>query len=789
MNTQVHPTQQDDFQPRQAMQQAIQQAPGGHAGARSGRTAISAAAALLCLAIASPAGAAAAIAASAATAASVAAADAAGSAAEADAAPGGGGAGGGSGAGEGAQAAVEGAASTIAAVVIKGKALNNADRAKLRLDEIPGGVSVVNADAVEKGRVFTSEDVLAFQPGVYAQAAGGADGIKISIRGSAINRGTNFFRSGTLFLFDGLPVTGPGGTPYELFEPLGLAHTEILRGANAFDLGALMLGGAINYVTRTGYEAAPFEARVEGGSFGYRKVALSSGQVIGDLDYYVAATDSKRSGYQVLSQGESRGLIANVGYKLTPELQTRFYFRYRETDNYQPGALTRAQIDADPRQANPVAVTQNAHRNQPGSKWIANKTTWNIDASSKLEAGLVWHDYPIDQQLAVNVGRWGFTDVSASLQYSHVGTLAGLRSETRLGLLSTSHTDGWLDTSVRIPAGVTAALPVGTLIRRAEYDGADHVIHAGNDLELSPDLWLSTGVSAIKTKRSTEVVFPVVNEPYSRSTTELAPRLGLRYTFPNQVQVFGNISRSVEPPNSWAFLTTPPAFTSGPATGLSRRGLDLKDQTATTLELGTRGRAFNSNWSLGVYRSQVRNELLSVEVIPASATVAAATAESNATPTIHQGIEAGLESLLWDGGASGKLSARQSFTLNDFYFRHDTRFGRNTLPGIPRQYYQGELQYEHPSGFYAGVSVQGASKIDFDYANSFKTRGYGIFGASVGFDHPSQGWKIFLDLRNLADKHYVSSVAPAYNDAGTDQRRSAPGDGFGAFAGLSVSFR
>ncbi|WBS00414.1 TonB-dependent receptor [Pseudoduganella sp. SL102] len=675
-------------------------------------------------------------------------------------------------------------------VHVAGKALNGADRARLRLDEVPGGVSVVSQERVERGRVFTNEDVLAFQPGVYAQAAGGTDGIKISIRGSAINRGTNFFRSGTLFLFDGLPVTGPGGTPYELFEPLGLSRTEILRGANAFDAGALMLGGAINYVTRTGRDAAPFEARVEAGSFGYKKVAVSSGRAIGDWDYYVAGIASERDGYQALSQGESRGFIGNLGYRIAPNLDTRFYFRYRKTDNWQPGALTVAQVEQDPRQANPVAVAQNAHRNQPGSRWLANKTTWTIDDASSLEAGLVVHDYPIDQQLAVNVGSWGFADTSFSLQYARRDTLFGKRSETRVGALSTSHLNhGWLDTRVRIPAAATAALPVGTLIRRAEYDGEDHVLHAGNDLEVAPGLWLTTGVSAIKTKRYTEVVYPVTNEPYRRSTTALAPRAGLRYTFDNEIQVFGNVSRSVEPPNSWAFLTIPPTFTTGPATGLSRRGLDLKDQKANSVELGTRGRAFDSNWSLSVYRALVKNELLSVEVIPASATSAAITAESNATPTVHQGIEAGLESQLWEGGAAGRLSARQSFTLNDFYFRNDARFGRNTLPGIPKRFYQGELQYEHPGGFYGGLSVQAASRIDVDYANSFRTHGYGIVNASVGYDHPRDGWKVFVDLRNLANKHYVSSVAPAYNDAGTDQRRSAPGEGFGVYAGIQYAFR
>lgn len=687
-------------------------------------------------------------------------------------------------------AAVAAAADAPAVVKVTGHALKSKDKAQLALDDVPGGTSLISADEVEKGRVFTNEDVLAYQPGVYAQSAGGSDGIKISIRGSSINRGTNFFRSGILFLFDGLPVSGPGGTPYELFEPLGLSYTEVLRGANAFNYGNLTLGGAINYVTRTGYDAAPFEARLEAGSFGYRKEQLSSGGVIGNLDYYISLTDSRRDGYQDQSAGTSAGVVANVGYKFNADLSTRFYVRYRQTNNESPGALTKAQIDADPTQANPVSVTQNAYRKQPGSTWIGNKTTYVIDGDSKIEAGLVWHNYPIDIEGGVNAGVWGMRDLSASLQYSRQDRWNGHRSDTQVGLLSTTHLDAWQNTVVRIPTGVTAALPVGTVIRHANYGGSDTVLHASNDLEVVPDWWLTTGVSALRTKRSTDVSFPVTNATYDSSKTSLAPRLGLRWDWTPTTQLYANVSRSVEPPNSWAILTTPPAFTSGPATGLASQGLDLRDQTANTVEIGGRGKVFDSDWALSLYHSEVRNELLTVEVIAATATVAAQTAESNASPTVHQGVEASLNSKLGGGLLTNKdkLSLRQAFTLNDFYFKHDSKFGHNTLPGIPRQFYQADLQYDHPGGFYASLNTQLASKIQVDYANSYQTQGYGIYGATLGFDHPSGDWKAYVDFRNIGNKHYAATVSPAYDDAGTDQRRSSPGDGFGVFAGVTVTF-
>ncbi|MES2025849.1 MAG: TonB-dependent receptor [Pseudomonadota bacterium] len=675
-------------------------------------------------------------------------------------------------------------------VVVKGKALKSSEKAKAKLDEVPGGTSLVGSDTVEKGRASTNEDVLAYQPGVFAQAAGGADGLKISIRGSGINRGTNFFRSGVLFMFDGLPVTGPGGTPYELFEPLGLSYTEILRGANAFDYGALTLGGAINYVTKTGYDAAPFEVRLEGGSFGYRKEQVSFGKVIGALDYYVSLTDSSRDGYQAQSKSSSRGIVANIGYKINPDLDTRFYFRYRETKNQQPGLLTREQIAQDPSQANATNVALDSARNQPGSTWIGNKTTLRIDDVSKLEVGFNYHDYPIDQQIGISSGTWGFTDVSLLANYSRSDTLWGKASNTKVGVLFTKHLDAYLDSAVRRSTGINAGVPVGTLYRHADYGGSDTVLHASNDLEIAPSLWLTSGLSAIHTERSTQVTFPS-NEPYSRSTNDLAPRIGLRYNITPDVQIYGNASRSVEPPNSWAFLTPPPSYPtgSGPLSGAARRGLDLKDQKANTLELGARGKAGKSEWSLSAYRSLVKNELLSVEIIPASLGVSQVTAESNASATIHQGVEASLANVLWEAGGQ-RISLRQAYTFNDFKFKNDSKFGKNELPGIPRHFYQAELQYAHTSGFYVGVNTQAAAGNYADYANKYRANGYTLFGASAGFEHPTDGWKVFLDLRNLGDKHYASSTTPLYSvNTVADQARFAAGDGFGAFAGVSYAFK
>ncbi|MFI8373922.1 TonB-dependent receptor plug domain-containing protein [Pseudomonas helleri] len=176
----------------------------------------------------------------------------------------------------------------LSTVTVQAAKQTEVQAAQAKLDEVAGGTSLVTQAEVEKGRSATLEDTLAYQPGVYAQAAGGNDAIKISIRGSGANTSPGYFREGTKFLFDGLALTGAGGTPYELLDTQGLNYTEVLRGANAFEYGALSLGGAINFVTQSGLTAPGNRVKLEGGSFGWQKQTLSTGGVVGDGDYFVS---------------------------------------------------------------------------------------------------------------------------------------------------------------------------------------------------------------------------------------------------------------------------------------------------------------------------------------------------------------------------------------------------------------------------------------------------------------------------------------------------------------------
>lgn len=659
------------------------------------------------------------------------------------------------------------------------------------LHRVPSSVSLIDSSVIERGRVGTAADVLAFQPGVFAQSTGGQDALRVSIRGSGLNRGQGSFREGITFLFDGLAVTGPGGTPYELFEPLGLSYTEVLRGPAGFRYGALALGGAINYVTKTGFDVSPFELRFELGSFGYGKAQLSSGQVLGAADYYISLVGSERKGFQRLTDAESARVIGNLGYKVSDRIDTRFYLRFGATNFENPGSLTLAQLLVDPTQANPTNVAASANpairstRLQQGSTWIGNKTTVRLNDDSSLEAGLVFHDYPIDIR-GTQRSLWEHGDLNTSLRYIRSDEWGSRASDTTLGFVSSLHLYGLVDTY--------SDNTLARQVKSTSYTGsANHVLYAANDLEWRPGLWSNVGVQLINIRRENRIRFPVQRE-YTRDVVRVAPRVGLRYDVIPQIQVFGNLSRAVEPADSWKY--TGSTITTGNG-GLLTDFRRLRDQISDTAELGVRLQNGRYAGEVTVFRSWIKDELLNVQIDPGPPAV---TANFNASRTVKQGLEVGFNVVLWQpegsfaGAVSGaapkshRVSVRQAYTLNDFHYKGDSLFGKNELPGLPSQFFQGEVLYEHASGLYVGLSAQVSSSYFIDYANTFRAPSYTIYHGKIGYEDRARNWEIYLDFRNLTDEAYVTAISPIYTAGGRDNAAFQPGDGFSVFGGISYRY-
>jgi iron complex outermembrane receptor protein len=150
---------------------------------------------------------------------------------------------------------------------------------------------------MELGRASNFEDLLQRIPGIFFQSENGAEVSKISIRGSGITSEDEPL--GVMFLLDGLTFNqGDGETILEDFDVAAISYAEVFRGSDALKYGALTLGGAINLVPFTGYNAAPFQTRLEGGSYGFFRGDMSGGAVQDPFDEFCALGFRSREGFR-----------------------------------------------------------------------------------------------------------------------------------------------------------------------------------------------------------------------------------------------------------------------------------------------------------------------------------------------------------------------------------------------------------------------------------------------------------------------------------------------------------
>ncbi len=674
------------------------------------------------------------------------------------------------------------------------------EKANALRKQIPGGYTVKTTAEMDKGRASNFQDLLQGVPGLFMQSENGMEISKVSIRGSGIESDDEPL--GVEFLLDGISFDqGDGETIIEDFDVDTLKYAEVYRGATAFKYGALTMGGAINLVPLTGYDADPFEVRVEGGSYGFQRSQASSAGVDGPFDYYASLSGRSRDGYRAHSQENSEVLFSDLGYKINDHLENRVYLTVDQTDRQLPGGLTREQMAADPRQA----------QNEPGSpdatlfdfkkQWyygrIADKISYENDGQ-ELDASVYWWH----RELREN-GYYDPTDIEQGIQIYHAddggidlnsvthSVFLGQQNILTIGMSPAFETEqdhnyqnlGYLNPSLGGQEGDTIAKDLELSVNVPFY--------AENQHYLTDKLSLLTGLQAMYVVRHFYDYFNDTldgNQSHKNVYWGLNPKIGLLYEINNNSQAFINISRTWQPPSFDNMVT----FDGNPNPNESLVYTPLDPQSAWTVELGTRGKQGRFDWDLALYHSWVKNELQDLYDALGNDR-----GDVNVAHSEHQGIEAGLGIELWNSKrmqdeTGQSLSLNQTYTLNDFHFVNDPVYGNNRLAAIPIHVYEAELMYQAPCGFYAGPNLQcNLTSYPVDQQNTLYASAYALLGFKTGytFSLGKSRISVFVEAKNLTDKNYAASVDPIPNGQNPgDPQVFHPGDGRSFYGGISYSW-
>ena len=673
-----------------------------------------------------------------------------------------------------AQAQSDPAPATLDPVVV------TATKIAERSFDVPASIDVIDGTTIRDGQpAINLSEPLVRVPGVFAANRNNyAQDLQISSRGYG-SRATFGVRGVRLYQ-DFIPQTMPDGQGQTgSFSLLSAKSIEVLRGPFSTLYGNAS-GGVISVFTEDPAPTPVVEGTLSVGSFTTYNAGLKASGIAGPVGYVVAANRFDTDGYREHSAAQRE--VVNAKLVFAPTAQTRVTVigsSQHQPESQDPLGLTQAQVDADPRQADPVALLFNTRK-----------------TVNQLQGGIA-----VEQDVASNA-MVRVTGYGGSRQIGQYLALSGVGATSSGGVVNLDRDFGGLGARFIVRgewAGAPWVFSVGAdadrmrekrqgfvnnngeqgALRRDEDDTVGSVdAYAELQWHVLPWLSLTGGVRTSRVKYDSDdhyVVGPNPDDSGSRTYDNTSPIAGIVWHATSTLNVYASYGQGFETP-TFAELAYRPV-----GAGLN---LALDPATATSVEVGLK-------W-LPTPKQRVNLALFAAdtdqEIVVDTAT-GGRTTYRNAGKTRRRGFEA-----VWDAdlGAGFTAHANYSYLKATFVDSFPTGLppvevpAGSRLPGVPPQQAFGVIAWT-PGGFYgfsAAAEVQYVGRVYANDRNTAYAPSYTIGNARVSFAQSSGNVRLseYVRVNNIADVQYIGSVIVG----DTNGRYFEPAPGRNWFAGVTL---
>ena len=560
---------------------------------------------------------------------------------------------------------------------------------------------------------------------------------------------------------------------------------EILRGPFSVLYGNAA-GGVINLTTER--PVPMLEGDLAWGSFNQRREALKFGADIGAGAGLVSASHFHTDGYRlhsvadreqmnakfVLPQGTGTNLTLIANVFASPETQ-------------DPLGLSRAQMQADPRQVAATALQFNtrktAAQNQLGAALSHEFAGWTLNASfygghrdvrQYLAIPLATQNGPTHSGGVVDLDRdYG----GASMRLSRNATLLGKPFTLSLG-------GEYERMAERRKGFINNNGDIGSLKRDEDDYATSSGLYAQGEWRFA-ERWIA--LAGVRTNRIDFRTADYFTAPgngddsgqkrYSATT----PVAGLLYRLAPNASLYANYGRGFETPTfaELAYRSSGPGLNFGLQAAKSRH-----------VEAGVKAILGRLRVNAALYDIATRDEIATDTNSGGRATF------KNVGRTNRRGFELGADARLALG-----FEAAIAWTRMEAKFLETFRSVAGTpsvavtvpagaeLPGVPRATFYGELRWRYqPAGFVAAIEHLHKSRIWVDDRNSQAADAWGVTNLAAGFTQLRGRWRFqeYLRADNVTNRRYAGSVV--VNDANLRFFEPAPGRNYMAGVQARLDF-
>ena len=653
-----------------------------------------------------------------------------------------------------------------------------AHRSLLRL---PFAVTAQTPDSMRPGqRHLSLDETLWLIPGLSVSNRNNpSQDPRISIRGFGAR--SAFGVRGIRVLRDGIPLTLPDGqTPVDYLDLESVGRVEVMRGS-ASSLYGNAGGGVVDIRT-----SEPLPVPVSGavrfwtGAYGTRRLVAKTAGAADGFGYQANAVRTESDGYRDYSRQRTNNGFARVSYDNEEGSYALEWLGVNTPVAENPGAITRAQFDLDPRMADPLSVRKSARKAVTQSQF--GLTARRTGSRGEIEASGYVGTRALDNPLTFAIVDLGRTmsggNVRATTPFSLLATDQRFTVGTEVQLQNDLRRNFTNCNNIPRPTTPTATCP-DTGVERGTLTLDQREIVSSVGSYVRDELDLGERFTFTASARADAVRFRVKDRLISATNPDdsgrrlldaISPMVGLLVLLSDSHSAYANISSAFETPTATELGNQP----SG-AAGINR---DLKPQRSTTYELGFKGVGTSGlQYNAALFATAVHDELIPFD-IPAGG---GRRYFRNAGRTSRRGLELGLGAVIWQleiGGAYTYANYRfVDFTVDTAHY------AGNRIPGIPRQAFQASAALHNPLATLV-METTLADRMFVNDANSESSPGYGIVNARIisGAALGVSSAELTMGVQNLFDKRWVSSVS--VNAAGG--KFYEPGSQRSLYLGLSL---
>lgn len=590
----------------------------------------------------------------------------------------------------------------------------SATKTEREVREISTNITILTKEDIEKYDARDVSELLRQVPGFNLSYFGGVHAdVYVSSRGNVpLTRGAQI-------LVNGIEYNNPSGYFNVLAIPIGdIERIEIIKSPVTSLYGNFATGGIVHIITKKPTQPIEPILSFSYGSFDTQRYSAVIKGLLNKMEYYLEGRFYKTQGWQDNSWEENKLFNTMLKYYLDNSSILGFHFNYAPIRNGYPGPLTKVQFKKHPRQTNQpwgdadsytLVLAPYFEKNFKNSKLLLKakygfQDGWCIDPDY-----FDFRNYNIVPEVNYSIfhqiGKFPGT-LLIGLEYRHLNNQKIKAYKVKNGKKDILYQDRkWKDWTV------------GLFIQE--------------ELNLSKNLIFNIGLryDRVKTEFS-DKIDPLLN--FEKRHFALSPKVGLSYSFSENLNFFMNYSRGFRNPT-----TATTAFVRNPK---------LKPEKINSYEIGLRGKPFPwLYYNVALFLIDTNDKIVRI---------GGPRVVENAGKTRSQGLEVGMNLDLKKG-----LYSFLNYTYQESKFRkYKTLAGLSykdkEIPLVPKHLFGVGLGYKANWLGNLVITTNYSSKRYTDPANTGVLGDYLIFDAK--YTRPiGKNSEIFLSGKNLTDRRYA----------------------------------